>query len=191
MKKDILSRLESVLKDKGLRFKEEAPGRIKGHSYVKLYMENDFLMYVGIYDGSPPYYFPWIELFGIEPYPDKEYFFGFELEEFLIKSCSETLPPGGRLFVDYSEDEETQRELNEGVPPPISRLGYLMFKHGFTWFKDWYFPEGFNEGGYKLQGEKPLDEKRREAHIETIRREVDTYLSKNENDKLLKRAEKL
>ncbi len=188
MKKEMLKRR---LKDKGLVFKEEVPGRIKGHTYAKLYSQNDFLMYLGIYEGELPYYYPWIELFGIEPHRNKEYFFGSGLEEFLIKSCSEELPPGGRSFVEYSEDEETQRELNEGVPPPLSRIGFLMLKHGFTWFKDWYFPEGFNEGGYKLQGEKPLNEKRRKAHMESIRKNVKDFTSGEEAlpPSILKRAD--
>jgi hypothetical protein len=48
---------------------------------------------------------------------------------------------------------------------------------GFTWFKDWYFPEGGNEGGQKLQGEKPLDKKSRERHLMRIHDEVMFFLS--------------
>lgn len=45
-----------------------------------------------------------------------------------------------------------------GVPPHATPLGYLLWKSGARWFKDWYFPEGWMEGGEKLQGNKPLNE---------------------------------
>ena len=49
------------------------------------------------------------------------------------------------------------KALELSVPPHLTRLGYLLLKNGFTWLKDWYFPEGFREGAPKLQGEKSLN----------------------------------
>lgn len=59
------------------------------------------------------------------------------------------------MFVEYEWDHVTIRELEFGIPPALSRLGYKLLVRGFTWFKDWYYPEGFMEGGRKLQAEKP------------------------------------
>lgn len=58
----------------------------------------------------------------------------------------------------------------------ISRLGFELFKNGFTWFKDWYFPEGYLEGGRKLQGEKPLNDKAKLAQLKRIQQEVREFL---------------
>ncbi len=182
MKEGFTTRFEDGLQVGGkiLHVSEEVPGRIIGHTYVKLYVEleghNDLLMYVGLYEGRPPYYLPWIELFEIEPTIHGEPFFGSTLEDILIEICSDISPPGGRLFVEYTQDRESIRQLTEGVPPPFSRLGSLMLKHGFTWFKDWYFAEGFNEGSQKLQGEKPLDEIKKKEHLERIRASAIEYM---------------
>ncbi|MHA1209321.1 MAG: DUF1122 family protein [Candidatus Freyarchaeota archaeon] len=53
----------------------------------------------------------------------------------------------------------------EWCSPPS--LGYKLFQLGFTWFKDWYFAEGFWEGGVKLQGEK-TNEQNRNRQLEKI-----------------------
>lgn len=47
-------------------------------------------------------------------------------------------------------------------------------------FKDWYFPEGGNEGAQKLQGEKPLNEKLKNKHLIKIRDEVLSFLNEIE-----------
>lgn len=66
------------------------------------------------------------------------------------------------------------------MPPPVSRLGYKLFKLGFTWFKDWYFAEGFWEGRQKLQGEKPNDESRI-RQFKQIYIEVEAFLEKEQS----------
>jgi hypothetical protein len=63
-----------------------------------------------------------------------------------------------------------------GFPPPVTRLGFILFRLGFTWFKDWYFPEGLMEGGQKLQGEKPADNEAMIRHLKEIRQEVKIFL---------------
>ncbi len=176
---DVLEKGERV-GDLVVKGKTPVKGRLKGHQYMELeVLSGDhayFLMYLGLYEGKTPYYLPWIEWFSIENKTPKLTFFDSDMEEYLLDLSSSSLPPGGRLFVDYSEDKRTLRELNTGVPPPLSRLGFLMLQHGFTWFKDWYFPEGFNEGNHKLQGEKPLNDERRKKHLASIREEVEGYM---------------
>ena len=52
----------------------------------------------------------------------------------------------------------TQLGLLAGIPPLATPLGALLFDIGCgNSFKDWYFPEGGQEGGRKLQGNKALD----------------------------------
>ncbi len=181
---DVLEKGERV-GDLMVKGKTPVKGRLKGHQYMEIETiyekETSFLMYLGIYQGKPPYYLPWIEWFSIEPRIHGGSFFDSDVERYLLELCSSSLPPGGRLFIDYSDDTRTLREMNNGVPPPLSRLGYMMFKNGFTWFKDWYFAEGFNEGSQKLQAEKALDHEKRIKHIESIRREISDYLNENED----------
>lgn len=194
---DLISTLYGGVEFDGFTLKigELKEGRIMGHRYASLYVvskeHKSFLMVLGIYEGKPPYYLPWIEWFSIDPSALADKFFGSEVEKDLLELCASKLPEGGKLFVEYSEDEETGKELNFGVPPPVTRMGFLMLYRGFTWFKDWYFPEGFNEGGQKLQGEKPLDRERRDAHMEVIRREVEGFMAADDDipEEILKRCE--
>jgi hypothetical protein len=53
-----------------------------------------------------------------------------------------------------------------------------VFMFSFRWFKDWYFAEGWKEGGPKLQGEKPLNEARKRANIQKIVDAVTDFVSK-------------
>lgn len=176
-----------------LKIGELKEGRIVGHRYASLYVaeHRSFLMVLGMYEGKPPYYLPWIEWFSVDPSVLGNKFFGSEVEKRLMGLCASELPDGGKLFVEYSEDMVTGKELSRGVPPPLTRMGFLMLQQGFTWFKDWYFPEGFNEGGQKLQGEKPLDRERRDAHMEVIRREVEGFMAADDDipEEILKRCE--
>ncbi len=77
-------------------------------------------------------------------------------EDLALDLAAAALGPGERLFYEYSWDPVTVYELERGVHPALTRLGYKMLLRGFTWFKDWYFPEGFMEGSQKLQAEKPV-----------------------------------
>ncbi|MCP8304393.1 MAG: DUF1122 family protein [archaeon] len=89
----------------------------------------------------------------------------FGLDVKLFKKIGDLIPHGGSLMVSYAmfwgESEvhkNTSRALDLGVPPIATPIGYLIF-HAGCWagFKDWYFPEGGNEGPKKLQGFKPLN----------------------------------
>jgi hypothetical protein len=159
------------------RFSEEANLVV----YGKKAAHEDRLLHVKVYYGREPYYRPWVEISGIRPQIDlgtRIEYFGSIFEDRLLELFSRDLGPGGKIYVEYQADRETLYGLRYGVPPAITRLGSKLFELGFTWFKDWYFPEGGSEGGMKLQGEKPLDETRRERHVRGIRDEVTAYLEK-------------
>lgn len=68
--------------------------------------------------------------------------------------------------------------LQSGFPPATTRLGFKLFENGFTWFKDWYFPEGFMEGGQKLQGEKTSDMESKNRQLIQILKEIKSFLEK-------------
>ena len=107
------------------------------------------------FHGMPPFYPKWIELI-YDPWPRKE---GLEVE--LFRALAEKLGPGGRLFVVYLKDEKTTGLLYRGFHPVDTPLGISLLRAGFTWFKDWYFPEGGAEGGMKLQANLPMNDDER------------------------------
>jgi hypothetical protein len=137
-----------------------------------------------VFYGRPPYHSPWVEFFNISNslrFGDKTIeYFDSVFEDKLLSIFSQNLNEGESIFVEYYEDEETRRQLGGGLPPVVSRLGYKLFKLGFTWFKDWYFAEGFWEGGQKLQGEKPNDESRI-RQLKEIYMEVKNFLDKEQS----------
>jgi hypothetical protein len=107
----------------------------------------------------------------------------------LVAALAELLPPGGRLMVVYGDDE-TERGLKRRFPPVVTPLGAALLAAGCTWFKDWYYPEGWMEGELKLQGNKPVSEEARERHRADLRAEVAAWLARTEGeaDDLLERA---
>ena len=115
-----------------------------------------------VFHGRPPYYRRWIEVYSVDPRLPSM------VEDLLLDLASASLGGGERLFYEYSWDPVTVRELELGVHPALTRLGYKMLVRGFTWFKDWYFPEGFMEGSQKLQGEKPVDSGACRRHLGEI-----------------------
>ena len=124
---------------------------------------------------------PWIEA-GVAR--DDE---GFLRE--LVAALADLLPPGGRLMVLYGDDE-TERGLKRRFPPPVTPIGAALHAAGCTWFKDWYFPEGWLEGQFKLQGNKPVSEEARLANTAALRAEVEGWLADTEgtSDELALRA---
>lgn len=100
-----------------------------------------------------------------------------EYEERLLRLVADMLPPGGRLMVEYSAKDhpETVKALEAGAPPVLTKLGYLLWKTGFTSFKDWYFAEGWMEGNTKLQGEKPLDDASQARQLKKLISEVKKF----------------
>lgn len=74
-----------------------------------------------------------------------------------LRPLATAIPPGGHLTVEYEQSlwQDTQGGLLAGIPPLATPLGALLFDAGSgDSFKDWYFPEGGQEGGRKLQGNK-------------------------------------
>jgi len=119
-------------------------------TYVICVDDGTEILFLSMFSGRE-YYKPWFEVFNvIKP----NYFYNTLFETDLLQLFYNNLPPGGRVFIEYVRDDETRTQLNRGYPIISTRLGFLMFKTGFTWFKDWYFAEGFMEGNPKLQGEK-------------------------------------
>lgn len=161
---------------------------------VKRGFYDDYLLTVKVFHGRRPFARPWAEIFNInnllsldgEPLA----FFGSSIEDSVMKVFADSLRGGESIFVEYFEDKETLDVLKEGLPAPLTRLGFKLFCLGFTWFKDWYFPEGFLEGGQKLQAEKPLDEEARARHLRMtsleVRRALDGLSLPEADDEMLR-----
>ncbi len=172
---DLLVKIRRVSRG---RFREEE-NAILSVFYGDKYAD---ILHMKIFYGRPPYYKAWIEVFNINnrvKIDDHEIkFFNTWLEDLILDILSETLEGGEKLYIEYLEDLETYKALEKGIPPIATRLGYKLFKRGFTWFKDWYYPEGFMEGGPKLQAEKPLNEESLVKHIVDIRDELRKFINK-------------
>ncbi len=188
MLKDLLQRLKEGVKveDFVILAEEFRDGRISHQKYfdlnIQLGEEKKKLMQVSVYHGQPPHYGPWIELFGIDPelvFKEKTiHFFDSDIEDYILNNFSDSLGDGERIFIEYQHDKSTKEQLSVGLPETCTRLGYELFKRDFTWFKDWYFAEGFYEGGQKLQAEKAIDEEHRRKHLKRIEKEVNDILEK-------------
>lgn len=141
------------------------------------------------FSGRGEFYKPWLEI-----YYDTHVKFKSSkivdlsergLDEKLFKHLSDLLPPNGHIMVAYLDHEETRKGLEQGVPAPATPLGYLLWKSGCTWFKDWYFAEGFWEGDIKLQGNKPLNEENRRKDMLEIQKELTEFLKKAKREERL------
>lgn len=163
-------------------------GRFSEEENLEIYLNKggseNRLLDVKVFYGRPPYYTPWVEFFNIRTPivlgSENLEFFDSPIEDGLLKIFSQALSERESIFVEYYEDEETRRQLGAGMPPPVSRLGYKLFVLGFTWFKDWYFAEGFWEGGQKLQGEKPNEESK-SRQLASIYSDAKNFLQKQQN----------
>ncbi|SNZ14421.1 DUF1122 family protein [Hydrogenobacter hydrogenophilus] len=145
-----LNALTQGIKHEGKRLylSKREGGRFVEEENLTLEIDGKRLMFAKVFYGRKPYWKEWIELFHIEPS-----FFSSPFEDKLYELISEHF---GRIFVEYYEDKQTSLELQRGVPPEETRLGKKLIEHGYKHLKNWYFPEGWMEGGYKLQGEKGL-----------------------------------
>lgn len=205
MEENSLKKLKDGIEVDGVQLylKGSDEGRMKGHRYHHVFLRSGEiekqLLVLGIYRGKAPYYKAWMELFGIKNVirlaDGTIDYHGSDIERILLENLSRDIEEGEKIFVEYAGDEETEYALHRGYPVILSRLGYLLFKNGFTWFKDWYFPEGFNEGGQKLQGEKAVDGEHRVKHLKNIRIGVEEFLrnsdipSEKYGEKVASRAE--
>ncbi len=161
------------------RFQEET----KLDLYIKRKDYEEKLMDIKVYFGIKPYYRPWIEFFNINNnlnFGEKIEYFDTKIEAKLLEFFSKSIGNGEKIYVEYINDKETSFGLTYNFPPALTRLGYILFNLGFTWFKDWYFPEGGSEGGQKLQGEKPLNREFKMKHLKKIEKDVQIFLKKVE-----------
>ena len=198
-----INKLKNGIKinDFNIYVKNISAGRFKEETNLNLYVKHntykDRLLDIKIYYGIQPFYHSWIEFSNINNdinLGKKIKYFDSKIEGYIIKLFSKSLNRGEKIYIEYNNDKETSYALTYNYPPVVTRLGFKLFNLGFTWFKDWYFPEGGNEGGQKLQGEKPLNKKSKDKHINNIKNEVQIFLGKSEQDfentKYLKKARK-
>ncbi|WP_461832318.1 DUF1122 family protein [Aquifex sp.] len=160
-------------------------GRFAEEFNLDLKVAGENLLTVKVFLGRKPHYAPWAEIFGIKPMVKGKPFFGSSCEREIYKIFSRHFP---RIFVEYFEDKETATELQKGVPPAFSRMGFELLKLGYTYFRDWYIPEGLMEGGHKIQAEKPKDEKTAEKHMNILEKEVTVFLESDADTSLKDRV---
>lgn len=190
LEKSCSSKLESKI---AIKVRSIHPGRFSGEVDAELYIAKitpdfhhpqveKYLMKVKIFSGRLPSYPGWVELYGILPHlafnGEMFNYIGSAMEKCILKFFSKQLDAGEKIFVEYYQDEETLKALRLGAPPAATRLGCLLFDVGLTWFKDWYFAEGFREGSQKLQAEKPLNERARAKHHFSIKKELEIFIKK-------------
>ncbi|MEM0068061.1 MAG: DUF1122 family protein [Saccharolobus sp.] len=151
---------------------------IRGLVSFDLFLNDNRLIGKCNYFKGRGYYTPWLE---IDYYPilRKE---GLEIN--LFRLIYNFLEAGSKLFVTYIRDDETRKMLYYNFHPVETPLGLALLSSGFTWFKDWYFPEGGNEGFPKLQSNKPLDITEAIRQLREIQKEV-------KNEELKRRIEDL
>jgi hypothetical protein len=161
------------LADYRVHVKEVKKGAFAGVFSFSLHV-NGHEMVSGLYYIGSTYIRPWLEI-------DYSPITGDEQDptgESLFKLLSELIPPGGHISVSYLDHKITARALLSGVPPAATPIGYLLWIGGCRWFKDWYFAEGWKEGGIKLQGEKPLHAEREKENTAKITEELKEFLGK-------------
>ncbi len=147
---------------------KEGKGRFEEERLVHVFTEKGkHLLSLLIFLGRG-HYRSWAEVYSVS-----SEFFGSELEGVFFDLLSNL---ADRLFVEYVGDRETVRELSAGVPPQLSRLGFELAKRGFSWQRDWYYPEGLREGNPKILAERPEDPSRRLKHLEDLKRDLHAFL---------------
>jgi hypothetical protein len=149
--------------------------------------ESDNPVFEGIYSsGIEPYIDGWIDghyyeeaAFGGRRIKLSET--GLDLK--LFEKVGRTLRPSWSFMVAYESFEkagktitETSQGLNCGIPPVATPLGYLLFSTGRLKIKDWYFPEGGNEGMPKLEGIGFMDRKHAARMKKETVKEVSLFL---------------
>ncbi|MEO0144406.1 MAG: DUF1122 family protein [candidate division WOR-3 bacterium] len=123
------------------RFKEE-------RNFVFSLYKNDELiekwfLYGKIFYGRD-YYRPWLEI----GYNDK---YSYELIEKFLRAFLEIMPENSHVMIEY---DFKMYKLLLHEKPENTWIGKLLLECGFKNLKNWYIPEGYKEGSYKLQGEK-------------------------------------
>lgn len=165
------------------------PGRFPEEQRLTVHLTADDatanLLTITVYHGWK-WYTPWAELTTIAAsihlgtrritYHDSP------IETQIISLFADAIQPPAHIFISYQTDRETAQGLAHGVPAPATWLGYMLFARGFTWYKDWYYPEGWQEGHQKLQAEKPLNQQHRQRHHRNIVQETAAFLAADDTD---------
>ncbi len=130
-----------LLKVERGRFKEEQ------NFVFALYKDDekieDWFLYGKIFQGRD-YYRPWLEIAYNE-------YYDYKLIEKFLKPFLELMPQNSHVMIDY---DFKMYKLLFSERPENTWIGKLFLECGFKNFKNWYIPEGFKEGSYKLQAEK-------------------------------------
>ncbi len=164
---------------------ELSKGRFEGEFLIKVLWEGSEVLKMLLFPGRS-YYRGWVEVFSVSPRVKDRPFFGSDLERKVLDTLGRRT---GKVFFEYIEDRETVRELSLGVPPALSRLGFELGKRGFTWFRDWYFPEGLREGNPKIQAEKPVSRDRLRRHLASLREDFEKFKRDSGDGDIKGRAE--
>ncbi len=163
-----------------LKTAKVTPGRFAEEENVEISISDgkhtEHLMFAKVFHGRKPDYGQWVELFGVNADmrlgAKNVAYYGSVIEERIITLFATSMK-SGEIFVEYDGDPETKWLLHHSVPPALTRPGFILYKLGFTWFKDWYYPEGFMEGSMKLQAEKTP------KHAEEIRAQSLKFVEEN------------
>ncbi|WP_048057354.1 DUF1122 family protein [Metallosphaera cuprina] len=164
--------IDSVIKGKRLKAIEVSRTHISELVSFKLVLNDKVVGKCHHFSGRE-YYPPWLEL-DYDPWPRKE---GLELE--LFAYLFTFLPSNSRFFVTYYKDEETLNLIMKGLSAADTPIGRSLLSAGFSWLKTWYFPEGGNEGGVKIQANKVIDNELRRRQLQEILVEVKTDETKS------------
>ena len=141
--------------------------KIKGIKKIEIIINGQHTLTILAFQGRPPHYRPWIEFTNINPrqYP--------QIEDTILDIIAQNTPPATPLYIEYLWDKTTLKELETGTHPALTRLGAKLLIRGYTWFKDWYYPEGWLEGTQKLQAEKPQTPQQAKQHLKTIKQHAE------------------
>lgn len=161
------------------------PGRSSIEARATILLKNGDIsidiMDVFFFSGIKPWYHPWIELVYPYEFISEEgelslSYYDSIVERRLIRLFCDSLSSAGKIFVSYESDDETRKGLMISIPPVITRIGFLLYSCGCTWYKDWYFAEGGLEGTQKLQGEKPFNESHKNRQLDVLQRQVSEFI---------------
>jgi hypothetical protein len=173
------------------------PGDLKGgrtdrETYFNLFLLRDGLLSHGpivqglFFAGRGDYIKAWVE-FRYDPVAAFADGSVVDLEERkltarLFSLLGALVPPGGSMMVIYGAEAhavsaDTEKGLKRSFPPPATPLGYYLWKSGLRWFKDWYFSEGWMEGGMKLQATRPLNQEVRVSREAKAGEELEAFVA--------------
>lgn len=178
-----LERLDGLRTSRGpLRVANVRPGRFPEERDAELLVEGSDgpIAFVKHFAGRPSAHVrPWIEVLlrGADE----------RLASELLVALAGLLAPGSHLMVGYGGDE-TEQGLKRRFPPVTTPIGKALYDAGCTWFKDWYYPEGWLEGGFKLQGNLPSSPEAAGVQREALRAELEQWLLEAPDDELGLRA---